>query len=136
MADIDWPAELPQCVETWNEQALPVTVRTQFDTGRPKVRRRFTGTIRNVDVSMTMAWDKYERVRDFFDVDCRGGVDFFNFPHPYLLEAQEFRMREAPRISNQSALAITVQMNWEQLPAIEPEPLLGGFSAGFDGGFE
>src|SRR5262245_37436177 len=116
MATVNWPAELPQCAESWNEQAQPVTVRTQFDTGRPAVRRRFTGTIRTIDLTMIMNWTQYERIRDFFDIDTRGGVDMFHFIHPYLRVSQEFRMREAPRIASESALAITVSMAWEQLP--------------------
>jgi|SRR5215510_6048182 len=135
MADIDWPTDLPQCADSWNEQAQPVTVRTQYDTGRPAVRRRFTGTIRNIEVVMTMSWEQFEAIRDFFDIDLRGGVDFFNFVHPYIQESQEFRMREAPRLTSQGALAITASMSWEQMPQPPEEMLLGGFSTGFDGGF-
>lgn len=116
LVPIAWPASLPGCCSGWGEKAQPVVVRSNFEGGLPKVRRRFTAVVRSVDVSMTLAFDQFEILRDYFDVDLQGGVKPFNFVHPYLRTTKVFRMTEAPQLTNQSALAVDVGMKWEELP--------------------
>lgn len=110
-----WPATLPDCAETWEEQAVPVTVRTAMDVGPPKVRRRYTRTMRNVRVGFTMTHEQAMALRDYFELDLQGGVLEHEFRHPFLDEVQDFRFTEPPAINNMGALACSVSCSWEQL---------------------
>lgn len=115
MAAIAWPAGLPDCAESWEEFDQPVTVRTNMEIGPPKVRRRFTRTMRGVRVSFTMDHAQAMQLRDYFEVDLQGGVLEHSFRHPFRGGVEAFRFVEAPRIANLGALACTVQCSWEQL---------------------
>lgn len=114
-APIAWPAALPACAETWEEFNVPVVVRTQMETGQPKVRRRFTRTMRNVRVGFTMDHAQAMALRDFFEADLQGGVLEHQFRHPLRNALESFRFMEAPRIANLGALACSVSCAWEQL---------------------
>lgn len=115
MAALAWPASLPDCAESWQEFDLPVTVRTQMDVGPPKVRRRFTRTLRNARVQFTMDHAQAMALRDFFEVDLQGGVLEHSFRHPFRGAVESFRFIEAPQLANVGALAVQVSCNWEQL---------------------
>jgi hypothetical protein len=112
---IAWPAELPACAQSWDEQDVPVVVRTQMDIGPPKVRRRYTRTMRNARVGFTMTHAEAMRLRDFFELDTQGGVYEHQFVHPFRGELERFRFVEPPTIANLGALACTVSCSWEQL---------------------
>lgn len=115
MAVLLWPTTLPACAEAWEETDQPVTVRTNMDAGQPKVRRRFTRTLRSVRVSFTMNFSQAMALRDFFEVDTQGGVLEHQFRHPFRNVVENFRFIEAPKISNLGALACSVSCAWEQL---------------------
>jgi len=112
---IAWPVELPDCAQTWEEQAVPVTVRTQMDTGQPKVRRRFTHTMRSMRVTFVLTHEQAMALRDFFEIDLQGGVQEHTFRHPFRDVVESFRFVEPPTISNVDALACSVACAWEQL---------------------
>lgn len=115
MASVNWPAGLPDCAETWEEVDQPTTVRTQMQSGPPKVRRRFTRTLRQVRVGFTMNHAQAMQLRDFFELDLQGGVNEHTFRHPFRDALENFRFMEAPRIANLGALACSVSCAWEQL---------------------
>jgi hypothetical protein len=112
---IPWPVGLPDCAESWEEQNVPVTVRTQMDIGPPKVRKRYTRTMRNARVSFTMTHEQAMQLRDFFEVDLQGGIYEHEFRHPFANELQRFRFVEPPSIANLGAMACAVSCSWEQL---------------------
>lgn len=115
MAAIPWPVALPSCAESWQEIDVPVTVRTQMDVGPPKVRRRFTRTMRGVQVRFTMDHAQAMALRDFFELDLQGGVLEHTFRHPFSGDVESFRFTEAPTIASEGALACAISCNWEQL---------------------
>jgi len=115
MAALLWPATLPACAETWEEKAQPVTVRTNMDAGPPKVRRRFTRTLRTVRVGFTVDHAQAMALREFFEVDTQGGVLEHQFRHPFRDTVESFRFMEAPTISSAGALACAISCAWEQL---------------------
>jgi hypothetical protein len=112
---IAWPSTLPDCAQTWEEQDVPVTIRTAMDIGPPKVRRRYTRTMRNVRVSFMLSHAEAMALRDFFELDTQGGVVEHSFRHPFRDALESFRFVEPPSISNLGAMACTVACSWEQL---------------------
>lgn len=110
-----WPSTLPDCAESWEEQDVPVTVRTSMDVGPPKVRRRYTRTMRNVRVGFTMTHEQANAMRDYFELDLQGGTIDHQFVHPFRDELQTFRFVEPPTINSMGALACAVSCSWEQL---------------------
>ncbi|HVQ51044.1 MAG TPA: hypothetical protein VMS92_13455 [Mycobacterium sp.] len=110
---IAWPAELPDCPDSWSEQAEPVTVRTQVEEGTPKVRRRFTKRLVRAQVGMTMDIAQRNALDSFFHVSLDGGVLRFDFRHPWLDQVVPWRMVEAPAFSNIGPLGVAVSMVWE-----------------------
>jgi hypothetical protein len=115
MAALAWPAGLPDCAQSWEEKDIPVTVRTQMEVGPPKVRRRFTRTMRAVQVGFTMDHAQAMALRDFFEIDLQGGVLEHSFRHPFRGDVESFRFVEAPTITAEGALACVVSCSWEQL---------------------
>lgn len=113
---MDWPAGLPQCFESWSEQAQPVVIRTDQDNGAVKVRRRFTAAVRHVQASMVLDLPDVRRLLSFFEADCKGGVLPFRINDPIKGAEGVFRMRSAPSIANLGPLAATASLELEQLP--------------------
>jgi hypothetical protein len=110
-----WPATLPDCAQSWEETDVPVTIRTGMELGPPKVRRRYTRTMRNVRVGFTMTHAQAMALRDYFELDLQGGVVDHQFVHPFKNALEIFRFVEPPTITNDGALACSVSCSWEQL---------------------
>ena len=68
------PPTITGCWETWSEQDQPQIIRTQMETGRPKVRRRTTGVHRIAQVSRIVAAVDEVAFLDWFRVDCQAGT--------------------------------------------------------------
>jgi hypothetical protein len=113
LAPLAWPATLPDCPDTWTEQAEPVVVRTNVEEGTPKVRKRFTKRLVRVQVGMTMTIAQRNTLDSFFYTSLDGGVLQFNFKHPWLGTVQPWYMAEAPAFQNEGPLGVVVSMVWE-----------------------
>lgn len=116
MALVSWPAGVPTYMVSWSEQAQPLTVRTSMDNSAVKVRKRFTGAATHVECATQLTQAHAELLRDFFNIDCQSGVNWFSFVNPMTGDSVTYRMMEAPLISNLGALGATVSMRWEHLP--------------------
>lgn len=68
------PDQLDGCWQTWSEQDVNPTVRSQMETGAPKVRLRFTGFHRVASVSVTLQKELYEFFLDWYRINCQSGV--------------------------------------------------------------
>lgn len=115
-AILDWPAGAPECAQAWQEQAQPVVVRSEMDSGAPKVRRRFTAPVRLVTVQFDVPLPVARLLRDFHDVDTQGGVLPFRFRSPVTGAVEVFRMTEAPNVQPRDEVGALVSMKWESLP--------------------
>jgi len=113
MSAIAWPAELPQCLDTYSEQAQPITVRTNVDEGPAKVRRRFSLRVVKAQASVVLRIDQRNVLDSFFYVDLDGGSKRFTFTHPWLGVLKEWRFVEAPSFSNDGPMAVPTSMVWE-----------------------
>ena len=69
----DRPIDLTGCWAKWQEKSFDQLVRTNMDTGEPKVRRRFTRTVRSAKVQVNYTKEDYYLFLEWFD-NCRQGV--------------------------------------------------------------
>lgn len=119
MADIDWPAGLPQRPSWTNYQETPpnLVVRTQMDSGPPKVRRRFTAGVRPFKCGFdVLTATEIATLDDFFLNTTGGGALRFNWIHPRTGVAAELRFVSAPAYTAIGGLSYSVTMDMEILP--------------------
>jgi hypothetical protein len=86
-----------------------------MEIGPPKVRRRYTRAMSKYQVGMIGTHAQGNAVQEFFDLELQGGVNFHSFTNPFTGVVETYRFLEAPDISNLSALAVQITMNWEKL---------------------
>jgi len=68
------PIGLPGCWSAWSENDMPVSIRTQMESGLPKVRRRFTGVYRQAEVSLDAPPSILPPFMDWFRISCQQGI--------------------------------------------------------------
>lgn len=93
---IDWPADLPDCPQTWQEQDAPDIVRTEMDIGLPKQRRRSTLRKTNVSVQWTLDKQTHELFDQFYYTTLQQGIFPFYYNHPETGAQHSYTFAEAP----------------------------------------
>ena len=81
----DWPSDLPQYFEADSYSYEPGggIIRTDMETGPPKVRRRFTAVYPIHRGAMIMTRDQFTTYfQSFVDTTVSGGSTTFDFPYP------------------------------------------------------
>ena len=92
-----WPATLPQAQFVGlADLKTSGMLRTQMDIGPAKSRRRFTATVRNVDVPIIVDNDHRETFDSFFDGTIGDGSLPFDWTDPVTDNVVSFRFRNAP----------------------------------------
>lgn len=97
-----WPTSLPQYVleQGYQESLEDQTIETAMDAGPPKVRRRFTTSVRKLTVQVQMDADQAAIFEDFYLNTCAGGSLPFEWVHPRTRAARTFRFRKpVPAVS-------------------------------------
>lgn len=84
MAYVSWPDTVPHAFDPqgFRRQRQEGRLRSPTDFGPGKVRRRFSATVRTVSGRLWMNRAQLERLCEFWDVDTKGGTEFFHFPDP------------------------------------------------------
>ena len=113
-----WPASLQQVL---NEQGFTyeigdTAIRSEMETGMPKVRRRFTKPINKLSCSILLNISQYSTFSVFFNTTLNGGVNTFNFNNPLSASTSEFRFITPPQISPLGGQVFQVSMQWEEIP--------------------
>ena len=111
----DRPSNLSGCWAKWQEQSFDQLVRTNMDTGEPKVRRRFTKTVRSAKVQVNLLKDDYNLFLQWFD-NCRQGVLPTKMVEPSGVESV-WRFATVPQYDWIDPRVVSVTVNIEQLPA-------------------
>jgi len=98
MTNPAWPASLPQepLAQGFSEQAPNTLLRSQMEAGPPKVRRRFTAGIRNIECQVRLTPAQVDLLDTFFDATIAGGALPFDWKHPRNGTAVTFRFVEPP----------------------------------------
>lgn len=116
MAEI-FPAELQDKV---NEAGFRVSIgktviTSKMDIPPVKKRRRFTKSVDGFQVTITIDYDQWDILYEFFDTTLAGGTKRFLYDHPMTGVESEFRMNE-PTISPRGGRTFNVSMEWELMP--------------------
>jgi hypothetical protein len=105
------PAGLDGCWKTWSEQDVDVVIRTDMDNGAMKTRRRFTGTNRTAEVTVTMPATLYTLFMQWFRVNQRQGAKATWVTTPYgTQEAWQFTAPPSISWPNKNAFTASVTM--------------------------
>lgn len=96
-----WPATLPAYVnqDSYSEQPFDNAVRTQFEGGNYKMRRRFTVTPVKVQAGLTLTGAQRTYLNDFFVTTCKGGTLAFDWVLPSSQAATVMVFTQSPKIS-------------------------------------
>lgn len=97
-----WPPNISKAFtsDAFSEQAQEITIRTDMDSGPPKVRRRFLNPVRTYKCEIVLRnASEYASLRDFYYVICMGGTDTILMPHPITGVQTQFRFKSPPAFS-------------------------------------
>jgi hypothetical protein len=98
MTNATWPASLPQdpLAQGFSEQAPNTVIRTTMEAGPPKMRRRFTAGIRNIECQLRLTSAQTDTLDLFFETTLAGGSLSFDWKHPRTGATVTFRFVEPP----------------------------------------
>ena len=114
MADILWPATLPQAPASFSQaRNASAVIRTQPDDGPAKMRRRFTKAVVQGSMSFTLTIAQWLILEDFYEDDLNMGTQFFVMNHPWYGEPRKFRITKPHSSTAEGSLAVNVSMDWE-----------------------
>jgi hypothetical protein len=94
-----WPPNISEAFtsDAFTETPQEVTIRTDMDTGPPKVRRRFINPVRTYECNIVLRdAAEYQSLRDFYYITCQGGTDTISMAHPITGAMLLFRFASAP----------------------------------------
>ncbi|HMF29065.1 MAG TPA: hypothetical protein VKE42_09865 [Candidatus Cybelea sp.] len=89
-----WPPGISEAFtsDAFSETPQEVTIRTEMDTGPPKVRRRFFNPVKTYECNIVLRnATEYATLRDFYYITCQGGTDTISMPHPITGDTKLFR---------------------------------------------
>ncbi len=130
MADIIWPAGLPQAplVRGHNQKDESRTQRTKMDVGPAKLRPRATAWVELMAIELVLTRAQVALLKTFFRDTSKAGSLAFDWKHPETAAAVEMRFTDeptfSPRAPRQAAAAEywTVSFGVEVLPAAQTAP--------------
>lgn len=113
-----WPVALPTApIADGYQEIMPDNViRSQMDTGYPKVRKRSTAAPYRLRLQYNMTASQVTTLVTFFETTLEYGVDTFTMNHPRTGSSETFRILSPPEISIADGVNYRVQINMEQLP--------------------
>lgn len=119
---VNWPTNLPDCVESWEESLVDQRVRSQVSVGPPKTRRRYSTPMRIITLSMVVPNKDLVEFRAFYEGSGTGGTGgtdggykFFTFVNPYDKSLHYYRFREPPKFKSAGPVTFVANMVWEEL---------------------
>lgn len=99
MADTSFPPSLSRAplVSSLTETPGKATIRSEMDQGEAKVRRRFTGDIREFPVDLQLTRTQLAIFDEFYLVTTKAGSLSFEWRHPRTGATADFRFLERPQ---------------------------------------
>lgn len=119
MADVAWPASLPQYVlaSGYSEKPPESTVRTEMTSGRPKYRRRQTAAVRPIQCQVRLTYTQRATLDAFYLTGTKGGTLPFDWAHPVSRDPVEMMFAAPPTYSPAANAAhIVASLSLEILP--------------------
>jgi len=127
-----WPSNLNNLAErgSWNKSPNEPVLRSEFDNGPARTRRRFTRQITNIAFTVQMTEEEHAAFEGFFQDDLRSGAGWFNMP-VYLgrsgYETTRVRFTEPYQVRDAGFRHVKVSAKLEAIMV----PLLSGGGAYF-----
>ena len=90
-------------------------IRSETEIGPAKMRRRVTRAIDTLSASIDLEFDDWQTLKDFHDTTLDGGVNTFEYVHPFTQVTATFRFVSAPSLSPMGGRMFKVNMQWEQV---------------------
>lgn len=116
---VPWPAGLPKCPASWDASWIAPVVRTEFDGGMVKVRRRFSKANRSATATFVLSKEQLQWFRQLYENDTQNGSLPFMLATPDAgMVAQAWRFKEPPQYTAIGTPLICWQASCslEQLP--------------------
>lgn len=98
MADVIWPAGLPQApqVAKYSQVDQDRTVRTSMDVGPAKVRRRATAAIETCEIELRLTRAQVATLKTFFRDTAQAGAVAFEWKHHETGQQVDYRFVGPP----------------------------------------
>lgn len=116
---VSWPSQLQDYLneDSFSHEFGDTTIRSNFDVGPAKVRRRFTRSIDTIGCSIDIHKDDYEFFKIFYNTTLNGGVTPFEFAHPITQDivTVRFLSNNPPSFSPLGGSYFRIAMKWEIL---------------------
>ena len=121
MADVTWPAELPdKAVLGWTEKLGANTVRSQNEVGPASVRPRATSAPTTCSMPFILTEDQADTLMDFYESRTSGTASgartFDGLLHPRKDTVVVWRFLEPPDITCVERDVYTVTLSLEIIP--------------------
>lgn len=115
---IVWPVSLPAkpLVEGWDETPRSNVIRSKPDIGADKLRRRYTGQIKDMKGQMIMTDTQRTTFFTFFHTTLADGSLSYKWTHPITGETIEVRFTAPYSYKQVGPDAFKFQFVWETLP--------------------
>lgn len=96
-----WPASLPSLDKIAGASVVPVSNSTVIDveSGEPLTRRRFTGDMDDIAMSLLLSGDQRIDLYNFWRLDLEDGTLRFTHAHPLTGEMRAMLFMTPPRFT-------------------------------------
>jgi hypothetical protein len=113
-----WPPSLPSSplVSGFQETAPTLVIRSSMDVGPPKVRRRATSGIGQIQCRYTLSRVLMNTLDDFYFGPAGGGAVAFEWRHPRRAVTVLVRFREPPSYTAEDPEIYTATVALDVLP--------------------
>jgi len=122
-----WPNQINYLAErgSWNKVPNEPVLRSEFDSGPARSRRRFTRQVTKFSFTVEMSEIEYASFESFFQYEANSGASWFSMP-VYLgragYESQAVRFTEPYQVKDAGFLRVKVSAKLE----VKMAPLLSG----------
>lgn len=119
-----WPATLPLYPLTrgYEETSPTLTIRTQMETGPPKVRKRFTSGITQIKCLFILIGSQTQQLDQFYTGPAAGGAEPYEWVHPRTRQTINVRFLSPPMYRSVEALQPFQHWYWEAEISVEVLP--------------
>lgn len=120
---VAWPGSLPQYAYLpVSETRQSATLRSNMESGPPKVRRRFTAAMRHLDFDMAFDGTQKATFDTFFNTTLSEGAVSFDFPDPVSGNTIGVRFREPVSWQQTQTGATSAERSWRGKMKLEVLP--------------
>lgn len=113
-----WPVSLPTWVllDGYQESPPATRIRTEMDSGVPKMRNRYSASVRPVTFSTLLTASQVATFDTFYVTTLAGGTLEFEWTNPRTTATVNFRFAAAPVYRQVNLDLYEIRLELEQMP--------------------